>query len=87
MTIKTWTLSAAGIDYGKTEIWTEDDGSIVYVNRLYSFVDADGNILEIIGLRNAQTAVLWSDVPQNIKDALIEIDTYTKNQINQQEGI
>lgn len=87
MTIKTFTLEAQSINYGITGIWTEDSGSLLYLSRKYDFLDADGNVLEIIGTRTMQTAIPWVDVPQNIKDALVEIDTYTKNQINQQEGI
>ncbi len=88
MPIKTKTIEATDIKFGRLQIWQDNAGDLRY-NRPYQFVDAEGGMVRFS--EDAQTVydggIQWSKVPKNIRDVLTEIDEYTKQQIRQQENI
>jgi len=84
MAIKTWTESAETIVYDKIELTMGED--TVYVSRKYRFIASDGTeLVDKAGVY--EQAFEWSVVPQEVSDALNFIDTFTKTNINSQEGI
>lgn len=92
MAVKTWVVEAEKIVYGPMNIWK--DGDVLRWLRQYHFEDAGGNTirvpdegLEFIPHPHMTGKVAWENVSQDIKDALIQIDEYTKLQIRQKEGI
>lgn len=83
MTDKTWT--AVDISAGKVQLWV-DDGSNLHIERPYCFVDASGEEVPV-GSRKMSVTAPWNDVPQDIKDALSTINTWTRNRILSDEGM
>lgn len=92
MAIRTWTIEATGIEYKSIDLNYKD--GVLYWRRGYYFVDQNGepirrivdDVVFDIG-ESMSGSILWDDIPQDIKDALVTIDSYTKSQINQKEGI
>lgn len=83
MATKTW--EAHDLELGKLTILKE--GSDLRLERRYLFLDDQAQVLEqIVGGRIVET-IDWADVPENVKAALIEIDTWTKNKALDQEGM
>ena len=61
------------------------DGNLT-IQRDYQFVSIDPLALQI-PKRSFATTVAWADVPQNIRDALVAIDSWTYDQILEQENM
>lgn len=91
--IKTWTKEAHGIKYHPVSLAYDEERQVLTWSRSYYFVDETGKKIDERGAMlfeinyGVSGEMLWADVPQNVKDALITIDTYTKDQIRQKEGI
>lgn len=81
MAEKSWV--ATDVDCGKIQIWLDDQGNL-HLERHYVFVDAGGNEVPV-GDRHFKEARPWAEVPQNIRDALQTLDTYSYNQILEEE--
>jgi hypothetical protein len=87
MPIKTKTIEATDIKFGRLQIWQDNAGDLRY-RRDYEFVDADGNVVRFDDSQTVYDGgIPWDKVPQHIKDVLIEIDAYTKDKIRKQENI
>jgi hypothetical protein len=92
MPIKTKTIGATDIRFGRLQIWQDNAGDLRY-RREYEFVDANGKAVKFEQYTEGapQTVydggIPWSKVPKHIKDVLIEIDEFTKAQIRKQEGV
>lgn len=88
--IKSWSKEAHGIKYHPVSLAYVEETQTLKWSRSYYFVDEIGNQISG-GLVEDNLAVrgemAWADVPQNVKDALITIDTFTKNEINKKENI
>lgn len=81
------------------KIWTANDvkqgrlylnplvAGFMLVERDYQFVDGLGVALPNFGTQTLSVSVEWLTIPQNIKDALIAIDTWVYNQILGKEGM
>lgn len=86
MDIKTVTITISEIQYSPLQLWLQD-GRLHY-RQSYLFIDTTGvarpNFQKQPEVNNSMA---WADVPQNIKDALTEVDGFVKNEINKQEGL
>jgi hypothetical protein len=82
-TPKTWT--AVDIEADKVQLWVDDSGNL-RVERHYVFVDEEGAQVPVAGGLLSES-VPWVDVPEEIRDALTTINTWTLDQILQQEGM
>jgi len=88
------TYKAESILYGEVVLNRTAEGDLAY-RRSYTFVDINGNPvpmplnndLEVKNTFELRGVMSWADVPENIKEALAIIDTYTKNEIKEKEGI
>jgi hypothetical protein len=83
--VKTWNIVAAEIIYDKVELWATEDG-LIHLKRGYRFLDANG--LEMKQQAGEyEEAFEWGTVPQNVRDALTFIDTFSITKIKEKEGI
>ncbi len=83
MADKTWT--ATDLQMGKLGVNVID--GILYLERRYVFLDTNGDVLEQIAGGRVTDVIAWADVPANIKTALADVDTWTKNKALTQEGM
>lgn len=82
---KSWT--ATDLTLGKLTIIRDGSPPTLTFERRYKFVDAQSDVIDQIAGGRIVVAVAWADLPQNIRDALTIIDTYTKDQALLQEGM
>jgi hypothetical protein len=67
---------------------TDIDGQAgIHLERRYQFVDDSSVILEEITGGRVVADLVWLDLPQNIRDAISAIDTWTHQQALIQEGM
>ncbi len=83
MADKTWT--AVDLKMGKMTIIRR--GDTLSLERRYQFLDINGGVLEEIAVGRLNVSELIADVPATILDALQVLDTWTKNQALEQEGM
>ncbi len=65
------------------------DGNLT-IQRDYAYIgdtQADQDLLDLLGGQSFAAIIALANVPQNIKDALVEIDTWTNDQILDAEGM
>ena len=84
-TPKVWT--AANIKMGRLTMDLSEDGARLYAHQAYRFVDPGGAILADLPPRVVERTVLWAQVPQNIKDALVTISAFMQGQALSDEGM
>ena len=82
-TPKTWTATDVKAD--KVQLWIDSAGNL-HIERHYVFVDEQGDPVPIAGGLLSES-IPWTEVPQEIRDALTTINTWTLDQILQQEGM
>ena len=90
--IKTWTIEAHNLVYGRIALWFDEDTQALNWHRGYYYTDANGERISFSGVdfgikQEAQGSMPWANIPLNIQQALTEIDTYIKSQILLQEGL
>lgn len=83
MAPKTWT--ATDVEMGKLTLYPR--GSKIGIDRTYRFVDADDEIITEIAPGSVTEELAFVDLPQNIQDALIAINSWTKQRALEQEGM
>ena len=81
---KTWEVYDLKISQ-KTIILKEDD--TIMIERKYQYLDENDKIIRELEDGIFTKTILFTELPQDMQDALIKINTYTINQINAQEGI
>lgn len=84
MADKIWT--ATDIELGKLTILPLVDGEIT-IQRRYVFLGAGGEVLTDIASGRLNETVVFSSLPQSIRDALATIDDWTYNRSLDQEGM
>ena len=72
---------------GKISLQLSSDGLTLYAEGVYKYVDENGAEIEQLDPRRIQRSVLWENVPQNIKDGLIVINTFLYQQALTDEGM
>jgi hypothetical protein len=88
LAIKTYTIEAEDIAFGRVQLWV-DEGGDLRIQRPYHFVDAQGERVDFPGAEGGifEDALAWGSVPQAVRDALAVIDQYSKEKINEMEGL
>lgn len=83
---KMWT--AMGLRLGPLKITPQNDAdNTLHIERRYLFVGADDNVLTQIAGGRVVVDIPFAELPANIRSALQDIDTWTKNQALEQEGM
>lgn len=83
-TQKTWT--AYDIKMNRLRLYQDSDG-ILHALQGYSFLDSEGNVIDVLPSRSIGTSVVWEDVPQNVRDGLTAVNDYMYNMALNQEGM
>jgi hypothetical protein len=83
MADKTWTA----VDLRMDRLSIAREGSELVIERRYAFLDAEGAELTQIAPGRLVRRVALAEVPAGVLSALQALDTYTKNQALQQEGM
>lgn len=78
-------ITLTDVTQGRLYIDPVVDGSLT-VQRDYDFVSVDV-LAGQIPTRSFAASIPWADIPQNIQDALIAIDSWTYDQILAEEGM
>jgi hypothetical protein len=82
---KVWT--AADVRQGRLYIDPPDENGDLLVNRDYAYEDGLGDVMADFSTQSFTAFVPWASVPQNIRDALTLINTWTYTQILSDEGM
>ncbi len=82
MANKSWTAT----DVEQSSLTLDLAGGDLHIKRNYVFIDADGDVVPV-GHRTLRRSVAWDSVPQAIKDALTDIDAWTRSEILAEEGM
>lgn len=64
-----------------------DNYNVLHVSRNYQYVDSIGNVISSRLTETHEEEKPWSEVPQEIRDALTKINTYINSAIDKKEGI
>lgn len=83
--IKTW--EAVDVKIHPNITLFLDDENFLHVNRNYQYVDTNGEVVMPREVKMHEEIRQWSNVPQDIKDALAKINNYINNAIDEKEGI
>ncbi len=79
------TFEAADIKMGTLSIYVE--GGQLHHSSPYKFIDAQGQVIDRLSGGHLSGTVDWTSVPQNIKDALLAIDTWRYGLALAKEGM
>lgn len=92
MTLKTLVYEIKSIEYLQLQVWLSE--GVLYCSRGYRLLDAKGKQITLPsedglprGSENIEVSMPWVDVPATIREALTQLDIYTKDEINKKEGI
>jgi hypothetical protein len=83
MADKTWV--ASDLKMGALKINRYD--STLHIEQRYVFLDEFDEVLVQIAGGRVVADVEWSEIPTSVQDALVAIQTWTKNQALIQEGM
>ncbi len=87
MADKTWVATDLELGPLKLTPYMVEDALHLHVERRYKFVDADGSLLNNIAGGRVIRDVVFADLPDNIRGAIIDIDAWTKYQALAQEDM
>ena len=86
MSIKEIVIAAESVEYGPANL--EIGSEVVSYKKEYRLLDAQGeHVPELQSFSEVVGSVNWESIPEEIKTALVIIDSFINDQIAQQEGL
>jgi hypothetical protein len=81
------TITINDIKIGKISLQLSNDGLTLYAEGVYRYIDENSTEIEQLDPSRVQRSILWENLPQNIKDSLILINTFLYQQALIDEGM